>query len=727
MLLNWVSESCGSAIGLNVYLRSMLVLIAGCSLVFMSNPIHAQESSVEPAPWVQHVEPGVRLVGKASFSSLQLSPGSITAWSPDGKYLLGAAGRRLVEIDWDQQKVAREMSLPMDPISDFLKSLLYSPDGENVLVHIHAQARSPVNPDNYWIEDEALSVDEEPTTAGQRLLVYDRNGNLTHQWDLSDRIKDLDYNANCRVALSDNRTVLIHSDKTIVALDYRSGQVQAMNTGNYWAFPLSASELLLAQTREVWDLRQKSTYSVDEIGLPQKFEIRAVDPAGVSVALFDRLGRRLIAWNRQTREMQTLLSDVEHVGCLFSSNGQLCFINVAELYGEQRDRYRSKIAVYDLQKKQIIGKTEFSDGPKQLSIRPGHHTLIVESLVDSSFVEVSIDDRFAAAFGRAVNLPIRGRLSFADKDQVLVLHGNQSFLRNNSEATVTQYAAYNPDFCIYSPTKPQRLRRDARFGNIHQIETGDWSEDKFKRLYRIDPSTTLSTLRSLLGVQGDSQPTVQSIHLSFDRQGELIRDLYIENQEIVRLRLSQASSGRQVSEVRVDVPFDKSASTLGSVSPNGQRIAIVNDRQLTVLDAKLGQPLGEWTVGPHTAMVLLDERGQYVLVAAGKPDRNWVYQTHFDQLHVYSVASGEVVWSETNRDIKGFGFQPGTDRLYVLTSGKENTLRFFDRDTWQETWRHATSHAPAYGMAMSSTGHEIAIGLRDSRVEFWKLSEIQTR
>jgi hypothetical protein len=65
--------------------------------------------------------------------------------------------------------------------------------------------------------------------------------------------------------------------------------------------------------------------------------------------------------------------------------------------------------------------------------------------------------------------------------------------------------------------------------------------------------------------------------------------------------------------------------------------------------------------------------------------------------------------------------------LYVLTSGQENALRFFDRDTWQETWRHATSHAPAYGMAMSSTGHEIAIGLRDSRVEFWKLSEIQTR
>jgi WD40 repeat protein len=694
----------------------------------MSNPINAQESSAEPAAWVQHVEPGVRLVGKASFSSLELSPGSITAWSPDGEYLLGAAGRRLVEIDWDQQKVARQMALPMNPISDVLKSLLYSPDGENVLVHIHDQARSPVNPDNYWIEVEALSIDEEPTTAGQRLLVYDRNGNLTHQWDLSNRIMDLDDNANCRVALSDNRTVLIHSDTTIVALDYRSGQVQAMNTGNYWAFPLSASELLLAQSREVWDLRQKSTYSVDEIGLPQKFEIRAVDPAGVSVALFDPLGRRLIAWNRQTREMQTLLSDVEHVGCLFSSNGQLCFINVAELYGAQNFRYRSKIAVYDLRKKELVGQTEFTDGPKDFSIRPGQESLIVESPNDSTFVEVSVDDDFTVAVSRALNrLPIRGRLSFVDNDQVLVLHGNNSFLQNNEAAQVTQHVSYNPDNCVYSPTKPQRFRCDRQVWNDHVVETGHWSEDKFKRLYTIKPSTALSTLKSLLGVQGDSAASIQSVHLSFDRQGELIRDLYIENQEIVRLRLSQASSGRQVSEVRVDVPFDKSASTLGSVSPNGQRIAIVNDRQLTVLDAKLGQPLGEWTVGPHTAMVLLDERGQYVLVAAGKPDRNWVYQTHFDQLHVYSVASGEVVWSETNREIKGFGFQPGSDRLYVLASGKENTLRIFDRDTWQETWRHATSYAPAYGMAMSSTGHEIAIGLRDSRVEFWKLSEIQTR
>jgi WD40 repeat protein len=115
----------------------------------------------------------------------------------------------------------------------------------------------------------------------------------------------------------------------------------------------------------------------------------------------------------------------------------------------------------------------------------------------------------------------------------------------------------------------------------------------------------------------------------------------------------------------------------------------------------------------------------HVAVAYGK--RYWKSgdEVFLNRIQVYRVTTGEEVLSESNRGIQGFGFQPGTDRLYVLTSGEENQLRFFDRDTWQETWRHSTSHAPAYGMAMSRTGQEIAIGLRDSRVEFWKLSDIQ--
>jgi hypothetical protein len=689
----------------------------------------AQDGTQKRDEWVKQVAPGIRLIGQAEFSSLRLPNSHVRAWSPDGKHLLGAVGRKLVEIDWEQKAVTREVTLPMNPATDLLRSLLYSPDGENGLVMIqHGQRGNLEKIDDYWSEDDDSSIDEEREEwSGQRLLVYDSDWNLKHDWNLSDRVSDLAYHADCRLTLSDQRTVLIHSDKSIIAFDFLSGQIQASQTGwNAWAFPLSATELLLAQSQEVWDLRQQTTYPADKIGLPQKCEIRAVDRSGNFIALIDPVNRRVIAWNRQTRQTQTLLENVEFAGCLFSSDGQLCFINVAEFYGDQKDRYRSKIAIYDLRKKELVGQSEFTNGPKRLSIRPGHESLIVDSFNDSTFVEVSVDDDFVASLSRALNhLPTRGRLSFADNDRVLVLHGNNSFLQNNEAAQVTQHFSYDPDYCVYSPTKPQRLRRDSPAWNDHVVETGHWSEDKFKRLYTIKPSTALSTLKSLLGVPGDSAPSIQSVQLSFDPSGDLIRDLYIENGEIMRLRTCRAASGRQVSEVRLDVEFDPSLVTRGAVAPNGARVSVVNNRQLTVLDAESGQSLGQWPVGPHVAAVQLDDRGQYVLVASGKPDRNWVHQIVFDQLHVYRVSNGEVVWSETNREIKGFGFQSGKDRLYVLTSGQENTLRFFDRDTWQETWRHATSHGLAYGIAISSSGHEVALGLRDSRVEFWRLSELQ--
>lgn len=242
-----------------------------------------------------------------------------------------------------------------------------------------------------------------------------------------------------------------------------------------------------------------------------------------------------------------------------------------------------------------------------------------------------------------------------------------------------------------------------------------------RKLYEIAPLPVLRTLRAAIGLPNEWQAPLQAVVLAFDPSGEIVRDVYIENQEIVRLRLTQTGTGRRISETRLHSGLSDLRQLSGEISPDGRRAALAKQCQLEVLDAMTGEVLQSWQLPQNVRRIKLDRRGEFVAVALG----HYFWNARIQQLRIFRVSDGHEVLVLDRPGIVEFGFQPGSDRLYVLTSGEENELRFFDRDTWQETWRHATSHAPAYGMAMSSTGHEIAIGLRDSRVEFWRLSDLQ--
>lgn len=704
-------------------IRFLLIFVVFC--IALNSPSLAQQTKTETKDWVKQVAPGIRLVGKVDSLSLKLPTSPYRAWSPDGKYLLGVDGRRLVEVDWDEQRVERKVELPIDLARERLQGLLYSPNGEFKLVLIKETGRASANQDLYWDEEDDVPIDDDLAT-GNRLLVYDRSWNLRNTWDLSEWVAEQDYRVFISHALSDNRTVLIHNNYSIIAFDYSLGEVRGIRSNNYGAFPISEHELLLSPKLEIWDLRDNAIRSTETIDLPKNMEMLAVDPMGANFVLLDTAKKQATIWNRKTKQLTTLaddVGDIESVGALFSTDGDLCFLIVTEIPKDVVD-YRTKLLVYDTGRREIVRQSEFISGFYRRSIRSAHRSLIVQRLNEPSLVEVKVDENFARSLDQAFNrLPNRGHISFADNDQVVVLHGNHCFLTNDNEAKFTQNGSHGIDNCVYSPTKPQRIRLESDI--LHDIESGNLSDDSFKVLYKIRPTAVLSAIKKLFGFQDDFRPNIQGVHLGFDPSGRAIRDLYLESEKFLRLRLSDSSSGRQISETRLHPKFDKSDWPKGTVSPDGKYVAVVNQQSLTILDSKIGEIVREWDVPKQVEAVFFDHRGEYVAIATGKRARHWTYEVRFDQVHVYRVATGEAVWFESKKGITGFGFQPGTDRFYVLTSGEENLLRFFDRDTWQETWRHSTSHAPAYGMAMSSTGQEIAIGLRDSRVEFWKLSELK--
>lgn len=62
----------------------------------------AQTQEAKPASddWVQHVAPGIRIVGPSNLSALHFTT-NIYAMTQDGKFLPGCRGRRLVLLDID--------------------------------------------------------------------------------------------------------------------------------------------------------------------------------------------------------------------------------------------------------------------------------------------------------------------------------------------------------------------------------------------------------------------------------------------------------------------------------------------------------------------------------------------------------------------------------------------------------------------------------------------------
>jgi WD40 repeat protein len=712
----------------------------------MSNPIHAQESSVEPAPWVQHVEPGVRLVGQTNFVGLQLPQSSYwdRAWTPDGKFLLGVVGRQLLVIDWDRREIVRRVELPIQPGSSTVDYLLWSPDGQLVvlLLRWYGESRPPDGIDESAADAPLESDAIDWQTSGQRLLAYDQNWNLKHDWEMVDRLAEVQGYSLLHPGyiLSDNQTLLLFCERTpqdrlvtgfsvsepeVIAFDMKQGHVATRQMGVRMGSMISAHELIPARNSQVWDIRKNEVFPVDTLGVPKARMVHGADATGTHFVLYDPQRQNNVVWNRQTGK-QTPLVGIHSPNAwgIFSSDGRFCLVTDVDFSNQSMPVTR--IIVYDTKSEEFVANAKLSEVLRRVVFRPGHHSLVVGSINDSTLLEVPVDKDLPISLERALNrLPIRGELAYADQDRILVLRGNHSYLTTDQHARVTQRHSYNLDRSVYSPTKPQRIR--IRPDSLQDVESGNWNDENLKRLYNIEANATLGALKTFFGVPDQKPVYVAKVYLGFDPTGDLIWNIFIENEGALRLRVSQADSGRRISETRLEVKFDPRSATYGSVSADGLRVAIINQRDLTILNAESGQIIRGFEIASQVEHLALDRGGDFVAVARGK--RYWKSgdEVFLDQLHVYSVASGEVVWSETNRDIKGFGFQPGTDRLYVLTSGRENELRFFDRDTWQETWRHATSHAPAYGMAMSSTGHEIAIGLRDSRVEFWKLSEIQTR
>lgn len=694
----------------------------------------APSQETEPASddWVQQVAPGIRIVGQSNLSAMHFT-NSNYAMTEDGNFLLGCRGRRLVLLDWEAQKVVREIDLPTRAISGHVRFMCWSQDRENVIVVVNWQGRPYQEDDGTDLDDEDIGKQFQEYSPfkfyGTRVLVYGRNWQLKHDIELippSGKEREAgpigrqqDYES-FRL-LSDDRTLVAIGGPEAKVIDIQQGKVTAEQPAVRDAQRISAAEFGFGHPLRIWNVKTNTIQSADSLNLPPNFRLGQVDPTNNLLVYQQAPSKETYIWNRRTGT-RTLISKQSAFNGCFSSSGDLYFFSAPN-----PDNNTTTASVYDTVREEVITQVNIDGYFGQRFFRPGHRSLMVRNWNDASLSEVSIDQHFAANLSRSVNrLPNFSQLGYIDRDQKLILREGNCWLTTDSKCDVHRGSVWGRAF---SPTNPQLIvvLRELSGGSgngEHEVAIADLDDmtgKKVRKLYSISPIRTLETVKSLLNIPQEYRPGITSYKLEFDPTGEIVRDLYAEGHHMLRLRQSDAKSGRKISEVLLNSRLRLTPAAAGAISPNGLRVAVGQQNNIELFDATTGDLLRELTLpdsGQRIASLKLDRRGEYMATALFQPRT-------ITQVMVHRVLDGQEVFSYSGKDTVSIGFQPGTDRFYILTSDEQNQLRFFDRDTWQETWRHATTRAPAYGMAMSSTGQEIAIGLKDSRVEFWTLSDIR--
>jgi hypothetical protein len=689
------------------------------------NSTAAKRSST--ADWVQHVAPGVRLVGRPNLGAEHFNPHGY-AFSPDGRYVVGCRGRRMVEIDWDTQQVVRQMDLPTRAGNSGVYRFFYTADRQHLVVPITWSGRPYAADDGTDLDDDNFTqfFQEYPPHKfrGTRLLIFDQQWALQHDLELVTQVDENHMQImgqgspnsfDSFTLLPDQRTVLAFSGSMVKVIDLEQGLVVAQQTKVSDGHLVSPHEYAFGYPLKIWDIQQNVIRSAESLQLPEKASLRAVATNFRSLVYFDPATRET-TWRDQSTGRKRVLTEEPPTGDgQFSSDGRLYLFG--KWVPEKRQLGHMVIQVYDTVADEIR-LTVTSETALRLAFRPGRETVLAHSRYDGALTEVALDQDFLpSAVQATLRLPNTGGLTYFDQDRQLFLTEGHCHLSTDAAATLQAGVSNRGSF---SPTKPLQLTFPYD-REKHEVGLDSPQGDNPRKLYEIAPLQMLQTLRAAIGVPNQRQVPLQSVVLEFDPSGEIVRDLYVENEEIVRLRLTQVGTGRRISETRLLSRLSPLSRLGGAISPDGRRAALALKQQLEVLDAKTGKGLQTMELPQNIRRIKLDRRGEFVAVALG----HYFWNAKIQQLRVFRVSDGQEVWAQPESGIVEFGFQPGTDRLYVLTSGQENTLRFFDRDTWQETWRHATSHGLAYSMAISSSGHEVALGLRDSRVEFWRLSELK--
>ena len=697
---------------------------------------------------------GIRLYGTASpFASW-----TYCDLSPDGKWLVGFRGTRLLVWDRQAARVVKEMDVVA---VGSVQSCKFSPSGNYCAIFV-----------KHWLDLPELSDGDEPGNHSEaidpdklldlkpkfssQVLVFDRQWKQVAAFDVDCHGPQY---PDGLLFSQDESALLLNGEigsfiqwMAVLDLDDHSIHVPAAEWQRFGgaAVWLNPREIAWPRARKTWDWRNDRFTPWPPDFLPDAWSVQTSSADGDWRLVRNQTGT--VLYQLSTQREVPLTGWQGYAFGQVSPDGQY-FLGVG---ARQATR---EVMLLDLDQEQELARVE-DWGITEIRFVPNepvaHLTMFASNAgtraQSMTMASVPVDDGFADALKQAQQqLPVTDRIAFAAQDQWLVLAGGRSWV-NLSDG---QLAGIGPSVRSDLMVAPQPASEHVYMFGLAD-RPNQWDEmaltrqsrqpDGGKRLTTIQPPTEiLRSLRILLGTQTTSEGdwSVYPAHLSVSLDQTQLRTAHWEDKALTvdsmvrRLHLNRWEVGRhkKIRSTLLAVSADKPKSARHfQLSPDGSQYAVAHGAGLWLGDAEEGELRRDVRLpGLATGLEFsADNRWLAVGMVRAPWETGWKWpisrnQTLATEIALIEVETGLIRFQKKNLDLVGFGFRPEGQQLYTLQrdgqAGRKR-LVLYRPASWEPEFEHTTDYSEALAAAFSSDGRLLAIPLADTRIEVWDLDAL---
>ncbi len=703
---------------------------------------------------IETPEPGIRLYGTSSPFATWIH----TDFSPDGQWLIGFQGTRMMVWDRKAARTAREFEVTDQ---GNVLGTQFSPQGNYLAVVVkHWKDLPKLNEPSHDADLESAEFLKsllaiQPKFQSQ-ILIYDRQWRLVGEYDVSfDSLqlpKGLSFSSDESAILINGETNYGGGEIAIIDLSSKTIHLPPQQLGP--AVWISAQQVAWTwPPRQAWDYRSDHVSRLPDDVLSDVYSANSISDNGDWVLARTESGSTIVqlSTNRRIRLL-------DWRGYTFGqvSPDNRYFMGV----GSGRARRRQALLL-DLDSEVEIARIEDWQIHSLKFVRGEplvHLTLVTPGAGTRArsltMTTAPLDDSFPVAVTRAQKaLPVTDKILFAGKDRWLVLANGWSWINlesgelagvGKSSVGATKVTAHPETEQVFTFGTPYDEFNDT----VKLAVTSQTREpNQGRQIFVTQPPTEITSfLRQWLGIESETDSTwsLHQQHLSTSIDGTQLRMVHSESlrseQRIVdtRFRLTTWDLRRQkkagITELQPN-PETAKVPLHVNLSPNGKTYGIVNGNRIWLGDTERGT-LTEDVNLPGIA-TSLEFSADNRFVAVGLVQAPWETVWHWPvnrnlplahSIAVIEIETGLIRFQKRNLEVVGFGFHPQTHQLYILDRNHKpnhKRLTFYKPDTWEPAFQHETEHSEPLGMALSSDGRLVAMPLADTRIEVWEIDKLE--
>ncbi len=668
---------------------------------------------------VVQVSDGVRLLGKPN--TLAHLTWASTVFSPDGKYLVNAGERELIVSNRQKNEIVQTIPLAIGQRWPLLLDVQISKSGKFLVVLLLVQ-----NPTDAVFQPYDLAEDlpdDWNIQSGQYLVVFE-NWKLRGAPLLVDPATTYQYPTPTIMISPNERWLIWRHGPMMQPFDLLKQQVLPKQEKFFASYFDSENELVDWDARQTLDLTTGKTSDWTPPEAIENANFNSVSLDGNFLVCVDK-SPGVVIYNRQTKK-STRFAGIQdkRSGATDKSRarfgGQLSPRgNFFAGFGTKTGSEAPWFFVYDVQQEALI--IEPSEGIASFSFMGDEPSILVRLYPDYSVHQIQLSVTSKAELKAAAEtFPSSNNIQFANHNRHLVLGLGQRWIDvENGETFYRRPSLKNKLDTTFSGVDTTGYGFESATAASYSVQQRSYRTGETKTLYSHQSTSHLNhLLGGLLGGQSETTGVI-GLHLQVDPTGQFLHEVRHESSLgfIFRQWDLQENKVGWEKTFRVQTPIVDIAR-VADISGDGRRFAVTTDKHLWVVDAESGTLVREFDLPKTPRGLTLDHCGNLIAVE---------YHSGFSlisEIVILNLESGEVAAQWKDGPFLTPVFSAAGDRVAVMRPGKANRLRVLETSTWKTVWTYETAHSPAVGMDITLDFRQLALSLRDSRLEIWDLRNL---